>query len=228
MLTYNIENLELKDSSVSDIIRYTISTLDEDKVELIDALEDGYATKLFALKDKYDQDLSAGKIKLRKTSSGRLVLNTNSLIAWIKKNDSHDILDNGSIVTERAGKIRHNRLTTISIPDDFHHIDKCSSFIRFPEILDELFFILLKELKIKEVQYFKEHDEYEVKKQKLLYFAEKYRTTFNYPVIFCSSGSLEIENDDEHRTRRHVSIQELDELIYKYEEVEDLIKRLSK
>ena len=228
MLTYNIENLELKDSSISQMIRYTVSTTDKDKVELIDTLEDGYATKLFALKNKYDQDLAAGKIKLRKTPFGDLVPNTNSLIAWIKRNDLDYILDNGSIITEHAGKIRHNGLTNVSISDDFHHVDKRSSFYTFPEILDELFLTLLKELKTKEVHYFKEHDEYEVKKQKVIDFAERIRTTFNYHLIFYSSGIIETENDDEHRTRRHVSIQELDELISKYEEVEDLIKRLSK
>ncbi len=67
-----------------------------------------------------------------------------------------------------------------------------------------------------------------LKKQKVRDFAERIRTTFNYHLNFYSSGIIETENDDEHRTRRHVSIQELDELISKYEEVEDLIERLSK
>lgn len=228
MLTYNVEDLKLKDSSVNDMVRYTVSVSDKDKIELIDAIEDGYATKLFTLKNKYDQDLADGKIKIRETPFGNLVPNTNSLIAWIKRNDSDHILDNGSILTEYTGRIRHAGLTYISISDDFHQVDTRSYYYTFPELLDELFLALLKKLRTQEEQYFKEHDEYEVKKQTVRDFAHRISTTFNYRIIFCSSGSIEIEGDDGSNTRRQISIQELDELISKYEEVENLIHCLSK
>lgn len=98
----------------------------------------------------------------------------------------------------------------------------------FSEIIDEMFYDLLKELRTEEVKYFKEHDKYEVSKSRVKEYLNKYHVTFNYKSIITSTSGEMYVTTNTYEDRTVITIEQLDDLLDKYHQVDALIDELSK
>lgn len=186
----------------------------EDKIAFVDSLQDGKLSYLLSLIEKFETD----KDSLPKDGWGNV--KTVSLKAWIKRNDT------------KYGK---------PIIDDWYHYGEfhvlgCERWISnafskahydtYEDLVDEVFHRQLKDCKNKERNYFLEHDEYSILKKK---FRERnYCTTFGVRIGDCSDGNLYIyDNDDDYDMRREITMDELKELLSKYEQLDALVEKLT-
>lgn len=187
----------------------------EDKIAFVDSLQDGKLSYLLFLIDKFNEDYDS--LAKQKTLFGEEKVKTVSLKAWIKRNDkkyNRSIIDD----TYRYGdyyilgsrrNIRNNLKGTYDTYDD---------------LVDEVFHRQLKECEKKERQYFLEHDEYSILKKK---FRERnYPTTFGVNISSWSSGRICV--CDDNNNERDITIEELKELLDKYEQIDALVEKLTK
>ena len=189
----------------------------EDKIAFVDFMHDGKLSYLLSLIEKFEKD----KELLPKDDWGSV--KTVSLKAWIKRNDTkynRPIIDD----TFNYGKIRFLAMERyISNINNKYHYDTYS------DLVDEIFHRQLKECMLMEQRYFFEHDEYSILKEK--FRNKKYCTTFGVKIADCSNGELYIYEDDNFynsKNYREITIDELRELLCKYEELDKLVEKLTK
>lgn len=219
MKEYKIENLELLNEKGGvyfgkEKIFSRESASEQEKIDFIDSHYDGIMTYLLQLKEKFDKD----KETLPKDNFGDV--KTVSLKSWIKRNDNRDILDN----IYKYGKIRKLNLD-INIYSDWN--DLSGFYFTYGNIVDEVFHRLLKELKLKEKKWFEEHDEYSILKKKYREYEDRYRISFDVPIITSSNGSIKVAKNNDTFEGREITIEELKLLIGKYEELENHIEKIS-
>lgn len=184
----------------------------EDKIAFVDKMQDGELSYLMSLIEKFEADKGA----MPRDSWGNV--KTVSLKAWIKRNDTryapYGVID----CTYRYGEYfllgtKRNIKANSKGPYDIYE-----------DLVDEMFHRQLRECENKEKEYFLEHDEYSRLKKEL---REKNRhsTTFGVRISFDSNGDISIWGGKEER--RPITIDELKELLAKYEQIDAFIEKLT-
>lgn len=229
MFSYKISDLKLMNEDDRYLQLLTASTSAQDKIAFINEKKNGYASKLLKAKQAFEADSANGAIKFRTDVYGNAVPNTNSLRAWINKvSEAKQVLNNGNLTASWTGRLNYHHMDAVTIYTDFHRIDRVSSYFVFSEIIDEMFYDLLKELRTEEVKYFKEHDKYEVNKSRVKEYLNKYHVTFNYKSIITSTSGEMYVTTNTYEDRTVITIEQLDDLLDKYHQVDALIDELSK
>lgn len=190
----------------------------EDKIAFIDQMQDGKMSYLLDLIEKYNQhcdDFPKDRWGDPKTVS---------LKAWLKKNDSKKMVD----IDFKYGKFHF-----IGLDRYIQRSNKRGGYDIYDDLVDELFNRQLHECRIEEDKYFKEHDEYEILKEK--FRNRKYGTTFGVNIAECSDGRIFVykENEDasaaiwNNKDVRDITVDELKELLDKYDRLDKLVEKLS-
>lgn len=195
----------------------------QDKIDFIDLRYEGKLSYILELLDKFNKE----KDSLPVDSFG--YIKTISLKAWINRNDT------------KYGTKDYSRMF-----DSWYHYGKvyflrCERYIQYglkngqydthEDYVDEIFHRELFNLKQEEDKYFREHDDYEILKEKLR--NRNYDTTFGLGFGFCSDGKIYII-DNEKEKEREISKEEIelilekDALLKKYEEklTKQVLKKL--
>lgn len=184
----------------------------EEKIAFVDSMNDGKLTYILDLWEKYKQD----EINLVKDRYG--YVKTVSLKAWIKRNDPKKILDD----SYHYGGIR------FIVRRNIQFLDKKGGYDIYSDYVDEVFHEQLKKCEKMEKQYFLEHDEYSILKEK--YRNRCHNTNFGVKIAICSDGEIYVYDDDEfdNNKRRPITIDELKILLSKYDKLDSFIEELSK
>lgn len=98
------------------------------------------------------------------------------------------------------------------------------SYDTYEDLVDELFHRQLKMCEKEEQRFFLEHDEYSILKRKFGEMMDKHSTTFGVSIVTC--GNNYYVGDFEKN--REVTIEELKELLSKYEQLDSLVEKLTK
>lgn len=189
----------------------------EDKIAFVDSLTDGRLSYILSLVDKFTKD----KETMPKDQWG--YVKTVSLKAWIKRNDKKY----GRPVCDDS--YQYGFFHILGCSRSIENSDVKGSYDSYKDLVDEVFYRQLKECEREERRYFLEHDEYSILKQKLR--DRRYHTTFGVKLIFSSSGEISVyddSDDDVYTTkRRDITIEEIKELLAKYEQIDALVKKLT-
>lgn len=200
-MEWKVEELKIMNNNFPE----QFSATREEKISFVDSFNDGKLSYLLGLIDKFNQD-EPGMFKNR---HGEVI--TASLKAWIRRNDTkydRPLIDN----EYDYGK---------------YNLLGCKGYIQYndcydKDLVDECFDRQIECLYLKEQKYFREHDEYEILKTKLRKYSNLYFTTFGVALIFCSNSDIYVGDE-----KRKITINEAKELLSKYEQVDNLIKRLT-
>ena len=130
----------------------------EEKIAFIDAVENGVATYLLNIFDKWKKDCN----ELKKDACGNV--KTVSKKAWIKRNDVRGIIDVDDCVG--AYFLFGNRYYEMSITLP-HFRYKCFKFCKEEHIVNQWFHDLCNKLYTKESDYFKTIDPFSIKVEKI-------------------------------------------------------------
>lgn len=187
----------------------------EDKIAFVDSLQDDKLSCILNLIDKFNED----KEKLPKNEFG--TVKTVSLKAWIKRNDPRKVIRDYN-----AGFTRMGSFYFLACERNITYLHK-GNFDTYEDLVDEIFHRQLKECKMKERQYFLEHDEYSVLKKKVNECIDKYKTTFGVPIGYSSNGEMYVYTED-YVNSREITIDELKKMLSKYEQLEAFIEKLTK
>lgn len=182
----------------------------EDKIAFVDSLQDGKLSYILFLIEKFKKE----KESLPKDQWNNV--KTVSLKAWLKKNDTkygRPIIDN----------FYHYGKFYILGTERWITNDHKGVYDTYDDLVDEVFHRQLKECEKKENEYFLEHDEYSILKEK---FRNKhYDTTFGVNISFWSSGKICVY--DENNNERDITIDELKYILSKYEELDELVQKIT-
>lgn len=179
----------------------------EDKIAFVDSLQDGKLSYILALVAKFNEERET----MPKDQWGNV--KTVSLKAWIKRNDDRKLLDD----TYRYGDIR------IIGGRNIESIALKNGYDTYEDYVDEIFHRQLRECEKEEKRYFLEHDEYSILKKK---FRDRdYHTTFGVHIITSSDGNIYIGEDFD--TKREITMDELKDLLAKYEQLDALVEKLT-
>ncbi len=183
----------------------------EDKIAFVDSMQEGKCSYLLALIEKFEQE----KDSLPKDKWGEV--RTTSLQAWVRRYDAkyqRTIID----IDYHYGKYRllgTERYITSNTEGQYD---------TYEDLVNELFHRQLKACEKEERKYFKEHDEYEILKQK--FRDRKYTTTFGVRICDWSTGKLTVA-DETGEKERELTIDELKDLLAKYEQLDAFVKELT-
>lgn len=188
----------------------------EDKISFVDSRQDGKLSYILSLIDKFKEDYD--DLPKKETLFGDKEVKTVSLKAWIKRNDTkygRPILDDNYKYGE------------------FYLLGTCRrimsnlkySYDTYDDLVDEVFHRQLKECEKEEKQYFLNHDEYSILKKKFREKNDQYRTSFGAHIWICSDGRLLLKNEEGYE--REITIDELKDLLAKYEQLDALIEKLT-
>lgn len=185
----------------------------EEKIEFVDKLNNGKLSYILSLIEKFNID----KNSMKKDDWGNI--KTNSLKAWVKKNDTkydRPIIDN----SYKYGKYY------ILGCERYIYSNNKGSYDLYDDLVDEVFHRQLKECELQEKKYFKEHDEYSILKSRLENYSYFYKThDFNIHISYCSDGNIYI--CDDNKNERKITLEECKILIGQYEKLEKYIEELS-
>lgn len=185
----------------------------EDKIAFVDSMTDGKLSYILGLIEKFEQD----KESLPKDGWGNV--KTVSLKAWIKRNDtkySRPVIDDWY----KYGKY------TILRCDRHIETNRKGTYDTYEDLVDECFHRQLKKCQQEEINYFHEHDEYSILKKK---FRERgYDTTFGVHIADWSDGRMTVRDESDDSKERDITIDELKELLSKYEQLDALVEKLTK
>ena len=184
----------------------------EDKIAFVDNLQEGKLSYLLDLIDKFNK----AEDSLPKDKWGNV--KTVSLKAWLKKNDIRKIVD-----TEyKYGNI------SFLVGRNIEWVNRKGEYDTYSDYVDEIFHRQLKLCENEERKYFLAHDEYSILKDKVRSKSIKYRENFGVHLAFCSNGSICVCDKENSSLRRLITIEELKELLNKYEQLEETIKNITK
>lgn len=190
----------------------------EDKIAFVDSMQDGKLSYLLGLIDKFNKDKDG--LPKSVTCLGSERVKTVSLKAWINRNDTKykkPILDNW---------YKYGTYHFLGCERDIQSNRK-GQYDKYEDLVDELFYRQLRECEGLEGKYFRTHDEYSVLKSKLKDCIDLYGVTFGVRLGICSDGRL-LVYDEEHKKSREITIDEINVLISKYNELGTFVENLSK
>lgn len=219
MFTWNVEEMSLMNErgrifiGNERIYGCEHSVPREAKIAFVDCMQDGKLSYLLHLIKKFNEDSKT----MPKDSYGSI--KTVSLKAWIKRNDtqySRPILDTD---------YHYGQYYLLGMKRNIMR-DYKGQWDTYEDLVDELFHRQLKECEKMERQYFAEHDELSILRKTFMEKYEKYNTTFGVQLAICSNSVLKVLGE-EPRQERELSIEEIKELISKYEQIEALVANLT-
>lgn len=177
----------------------------------MDSFYDGKLSYILELVEKFENE----KDKLPKDRWGDV--KTVSLKAWLNKNDPRKVVDS---------KYNHGYVSFFwNVKRNIQRLNRKGAYDIYKDYVDEIFHNQLSECERAEKVYFQEHDEYSILKKK--FREKKYSTTFGVHMGWSSDGDIYVY-DEEHDRRRDVTIEELKYLLEKYEELEELVEKITK
>lgn len=182
----------------------------EDKIAFVDSMTDGKLSYLLSLIEKFESEKEA----LPKDNYDNV--KTVSLKAWVKRNDTkyeRPIIDDWY----------HYGKYTILRAERYIQSNSKGIYETYEDLVDECFHRQLLECKKEEEKYFAEHDEYSILKKK--YRERNHHTTFGVHICVWSSGRLTVSDDNDNE--RDITIDELKELLAKYEQLDALVEKLT-
>lgn len=183
----------------------------EEKIEFIDKMQDDKLSYLLGLLKKFDEE----KVNLKYDAMG--YLKTVSLKAWLKRNDSKHIVDDW---------YKYGNFTLLGLTRNIEKYNSKGNYDIYEDFVDELFHRQLKRCEEKEMQHFLNHDEYTVLKRKIKEKYQTYNTSFGAYLGFSSNGKVYVYNENDSN-KREITIEELKELLYKYEQLDNLVEKLT-
>lgn len=191
------------------------STSREDKIAFVDSVTDGKLSYLLSLIEKFNAD----KCSLPKKDSmfGEPEVKTTSLKAWIKRNDtkySQKLIDDW---------FKYGKYNLLGCERNIQSNRK-GDYDYYEDLVDEVFRRQLMKCEEDERKYFYDHDEYSILKKKFEEKRNQYRTTFGAE-IWIGSGGVQVGDSEK---RRKLTIDELKELLLKYEQIDALVEKLTK
>lgn len=186
----------------------------EDKIAFVDSKIDGKLSYILSLIEKFNVD----KENLPKKDDifGNPKVKTISLKAWIKRNDTkyqQKVIDDC---------YQYGKYNLLGCERNIQSNTK-GNYDYYDDLVDEVFHRQLMECEREEQKYFHEHDEYSILKQKFTGKQEQYGTTFGVSVVTGSCGVCVGDFD----RKRDITIDELKELLSKYEQLDVLVKKLT-
>lgn len=186
----------------------------EDKIDFVDSKTDGKLSYILSLIEKFDFD----KEKLPKKGSmfGEPEVKTTSLKAWIKRNDTkypQKVIDDW---------FKYGKYNILGCERNIQNSYK-GTYDYYDDLVDEVFRRQLMKCEEEEKKYFSEHDEYSILKKRFEEKLNQYRTTFGAEIWTGSSG-VQVGGSDK---RRKLTIEELKELLSKYEQLDVLVEKLT-
>ena len=185
----------------------------EDKIKFVDEHNEGRLSIILNLYEKFQKE----KDNLPKDKYGEV--KTTSLIAWVKRNQALRLID----ITYNYGQI----YLFPFLERNIQCLNNKGHYDCFSDYVDEVFHRQLQQCEKKEKQWFLEHDEYSILKNKLKKAMEKHSTTFEVNIGYSSSGEVFIY-DDCYNTNRPITIEEIKTLLTQYEKLDNYIHQLSK
>ena len=227
MFTWRVEELKLKnEKSIFYVGKERIFNCEskltrEEKIAFVDSMQNRKLSYILELVDKFNRDKST----LPKDAYGNV--KTVSLKAWINRNDTkYGNSDYTRIVDSwyHYGKIYLLGCERWITWDDFENCK--NAYGTYSDYVDEIFHRQLKECLEMENKYFKEHDEYEILKEK--FRNKKYLTTFGVNIGMCSNGCIYVYETEGERREREITIDELKYLLSKYDELDKLVEKITK
>lgn len=190
----------------------------EDKFEFLDMGHDYKLTEIKRIVDLYR--VSRDELKYDSYGSVKTV----SLKAWIKRNDPSHVFDTEYSVGHTKGFYPEAYLQDLALVNDIKGVGD-----RFKNWIDKLFVETCYKLRTEEINYFNSTDPYEVAKSNLRRYSERYSTTFNKHLGFCSDGRIFVYEDEgcDDVKKHDISIVEISELLKKYQLLENVDKLLT-
>lgn len=179
----------------------------EEKIKFVDKMKDGKLSYILNLAQKLERD----KENMSVDQLGDV--KTISLKAWIKRNDDKKLIDS----TYKYGNIRFLAKRNIQ------SINLKYAYDTYDNYVDEIFHRQLKECEQMEHEYFLEHDEYSILKQK--FRDKKYCTAFGVHINIWSNGRICV--CDKNENERDITIDELKYLLGKYDELDRLVEKIT-
>lgn len=186
----------------------------KDKIAFVDSKTDGKLSYLLSLIEKFNVD----KENLPKKDSvlGNPEVKTTSLKAWINRNDtrySQKLIDDW---------FKYGKYNLLGCERNIQSNRK-GDYDYYEDLVDEIFRRQLIECEKEERKYFHEHDEYSILKDKFKEKQRKYGTTFGVSIVTGSCGVCVGHFD----CKRDITINELKELLSKYEQLDTLVEKLT-
>lgn len=182
----------------------------EDKIAFVDNMTDGKLSYILSLIEKFNAD----KENLPKDKYGKV--KTASLKAWVKRNDTRY---QQKVIDDWYQYGKYNLLGC----ERYIQSDTKGQYDYYEDLVDEIFHRQLMKCEGEERKYFREHDEYSILKKR--YREKNYDTTFGVRICEWSTGILTIADDNDNE--RDITIDELKELLSKYEQLDALVKKLT-
>lgn len=186
----------------------------EDKIAFVDSFTDGKLSYILSLCEKFDNE----KTNLPQANAYGDV-KTVSLIAWLQRNDK------GYSRAVFSRNYNYGSFTILSSSRFIQHYNKKSAWDLYDDLVDECFHRQLINCEKMEKKYFEEHDEYCIHLSKLR--DKGSHITFGVPLVFWSTGKIEIRDEQNKELTREITLEEIKELLAKHEQVEAYIEKLS-
>lgn len=186
----------------------------EDKIAFVDSKTDGKLSYLLSLIEKFNSE----KENLPKKDNvfGNPKIKTTSLKAWVKRNDTRY---KQKVIDDWYQYGGYNLLGCERNIQSNHKGD----YDYYEDLVDEVFHRQLIECEREEQKYFREHDEYSILKKKFSEKQQQYGTTFGVSIIIDSCRVCVGDFD----SNRDITVDELKELISKYEQIDALVEKLT-
>ena len=187
----------------------------DDKIVFVDSMQDGKLSYILSLIEKFNAD----KESLPKKDSmfGEPEVKTTSLKAWIKRNDTkyeRPLIDDW---------FKYGKYNILGCERNIQNSYK-GTYDYYEDLVDEVFRRQLMECERKEEKYFSEHDERIILEKKFNEKLNQYGTTFGAD-IWTGTGGVQVGDSDK---MRKLTIDELKELLSKYEKLDELVEKLTK
>lgn len=218
MFEWKVEEMELMNEKggiflgKEKIFDCESKTSREDKIAFVDSMTDGKLSYLLSLIEKFESE----KETLPKDSFDNV--KTVSLKAWVKRNDTkydRPIIDDWY----------HYGKYTILGAERYIQSNSKGHYETYEDLVDECFHRQLLKCKNEEEKYFAEHDEYSILRKEVREKSGQHGTTFGVHIIFCSGGQLLVADNNDND--RDITLDELKELLTKYEQLDALVEKLT-
>lgn len=160
------------------------------------------------LKQKLNKDIELDYLKIDNLG----YVKGNSLKAWLRRNDTKNIIDKDINIGE------------FFLLGSIYHLNSSLSSI---DIINKLFHKQLEYCESMEKEWFKNHDKYSILCNKVKKYIKEYNTDFGLNLIISEYIKIS-KNDDDYFEGRKLTIDELKKLLSAYEKLENYKNLISK
>lgn len=209
MYNWKVEECKLMNENINkrtELYNCEYSLTQEEKIAFIDSMNDGKLSYFLELKQNLIKDKKMGILKIDNFGD----IKTNSLKAWIIRNDTKNIID-------KTFKIGYFSLLEFKFKLNIEpNLDICKLFHKQLEYCESM-----------ERKWFKEHDEYSILCNKVKKYIKEYNIDFGLNLIISEYIKIS-KNEDDYFEGRKLTINELKKLLAAYEKLENYKNLISK